>query len=84
MKLSKKARKGLSSLTGNRRAAAEAFWDLRAGTPNVRGPGKTKRLKGQYERLGYRQYDLPDGYRIQYRVADSDRTVFVDYVGPHP
>lgn len=63
--LHKKARKGLQALTGNRRAEAERVLnELLPFTPQERVPGKTKKLRGAYERLGYLQYDLPDGYRI--------------------
>jgi hypothetical protein len=30
------------------------------------------------------QYDLPDGFRIRYRVIDAPAIVYVDYIGPHP
>ena len=65
VKISKRARKGLSALTGNRRTEAERFLDQIAPlTPKTRVPGKTKKLRGRYEREGVLQYDLPDGFRI--------------------
>ena len=58
--LHKRARKGLQSLTGNRRVEAEAFLsDFLPLTPLKRVPGKTKKLRGAYEKAGYLQYDLP-------------------------
>jgi mRNA-degrading endonuclease RelE of RelBE toxin-antitoxin system len=83
--LHKKARKGLQSLTGNRRAEAETFLnDFLPFTPLRRVPGKTKKLRGAYEKAGYLQYDLPDGCRAQYRVDDEVRVVYVDYLDHHP
>lgn len=84
VKLNKKARKGLDGLAGNRRTEADRFLLLLQTDPKVSVPGKTKKLKGAYERLGYRQFDLPDGYRIQYRIDEASLTVYVDYLGPHP
>lgn len=66
--LNRRARKGLAALVGNRKTEAERFLALVAADPKVSIPGKTKKLRGEYERLGFRQFDLPDGYRIQYRV----------------
>ena len=85
VRISKKARKGLDSLVGNRKADAEEFLNQVAPfTPKTRIAGKTKKLRGAYARKGLLQYDLPDGYRIQYWVLDEPPTVFVDYIGPHP
>lgn len=85
VKLSKKARKGLSALAGNRLAEAERFLnEIAPFTPKARVAGKTKKLRGAYESRGVLQYDLPDGHRIHYRVIDDPPTVLVDYIGPHP
>lgn len=83
--LHRKARKGLQSLAGNRRAEAEAFLrDFLPFTPLRRVPGKTKKLRGAYEKAGYLQYDLPDGCRAHYRVDDEGKVVYVDYLDHHP
>ena len=85
VKLHRKARKGLQALTGNRKAEAEKVLnEFLPFTPLELVAGKSKKLRGAYERLGYLQYDLPDGYRIQYRVDDTAKVVYVDYLGPHP
>ena len=85
VKLHKRARKGLQSLVGNRRIEAEKLLnEFLPFTPRMRVPGKTKKLRGAYEKAGYLQYDLPDGCRVQYRVDDAERVVYVDYVGSHP
>lgn len=83
--LNKKARKGLSDLAGNRRREAERLLnDFLPRTPLERVPGKVKKLRGAYEKLGYLQFDLPDGCRMWYRVDQSTMTVYVDYIGQHP
>ena len=85
VELNKRARKGLSDLVGNRRREAERlFAEFFAVTPTSRVPGKVKKLSGVYAKLGYLQYNLPDGYRIWYYVDDNRKRVFIVYVGPHP
>ena len=85
VRVHKKAQKGLLALTGNRRREAERLLnEFLPETPLLRVPGKTKKLRGEYERFGYLQYDLPDGCRLQYRVDEREKVVYVDYIGPHP
>ena len=85
VKIGKKARRGLSALVGNRKSDAESFLnDVLPFTPEARIPGKTKKLRGAFLAKNVLQYDLPDGYRIQYWVMDNPPTVYVDYIGPHP
>ncbi len=85
VKLNKKARKGLSGLTNNRRREAERLLDeFLPATPLARVPGKVKKLAGAFARLGYLQYDLPDGYRMWYHVDQHAMVVYVVHIGPHP
>lgn len=85
VRLHKKARKGLQALSGNRKEEAEKILnEFLPFSPLERVAGKSKKLRGAYERLGYFQYDLPDGYRLQYRVDEAAKVVYVDYLGPHP
>jgi len=85
VKLNKRARKGLSDLAANRRREAERLLDdFLPVTPLTRVPGKVKKLAGAFARLGYLQYDLPDGYRMWYYVDQRAMVVYVVYIGPHP
>jgi|CXWL01.1.fsa_nt_gi mRNA-degrading endonuclease RelE of RelBE toxin-antitoxin system len=85
VKLNKRARQGLSRLPAKQQREAERLLtEFLPTTPIERVPGKVKKLRGAYERLGYLQYDLPDGYRIWYQVEQTSMTVYVVYIGPHP
>ena len=45
-------------------------------------PGKLKQLKGEYR--AYYQYDIDRRNRLIYSVDDDTKTVYVEYIGPHP
>lgn len=51
-------------------------------TPRALVTGKVKRLKAAYSHLY--QIDLGDWFRIIYRVEESEKRVYIEYVGPHP
>lgn len=51
-------------------------------------PTDIQRLEtGQIKKMANRaiwQIDLPDGYRLRYRVDEVEQVVYVVYLGPHP
>ena len=53
-----------------------------------RHPRDAERLtRGRLKKMSNRgvwQIELPDGYRLRYFVDESERTVHVVYLGPHP
>jgi len=80
---SRAAGKGLADLPARKQQAVKQFIRQQlAVNPLQRIPGKTKRLKGAYK--GFLQYDVDDNYRIIYLVEKEKRTVYLDYIGPHP
>ena len=51
-------------------------------SPTTSIPGSLKELKGDWK--GYWQYDVSMDIKLIYRVDEESRTVYVDYLGPHP
>jgi len=45
-------------------------------------PGHLKRLKGDFS--AYFQFEVTQSHRMIYTVDESTRTVYVEYIGPHP
>ncbi len=58
------------------------LWGHFSYTPATIVPGKVKRLKGVYSDLY--QLDIGDGYRIIYRIVESEHRVYLEEIGPHP
>lgn len=63
------------------KGAAETLMFLE-NTPELRLPGKVKKLRGKWK--GLLQYDVNYGDRIHYWVNKGNATVYVEYAGPHP
>jgi mRNA-degrading endonuclease RelE of RelBE toxin-antitoxin system len=67
----------------DRREKTEAFLAEHASvTPTTVITGKLKHLRGQ--RRNYYQFDIDRSYRLIYRVDEAERTMYVEYAGPHP
>lgn len=62
-------------------AAAETLHFLQ-NTPEMRIPGKVKKLRGKLR--GLLQYDVNYSDRVQYWVDRERGIVWVEYAGPHP
>lgn len=78
----KAAKKGwLDICVRDPKGAAEALQFLET-TPELRMPGKVKKLKGKFK--GLLQYDVNYKDRVQYWVNKSKGIVMVEYAGPHP
>ena len=61
--------------------AAETLHFLQ-NTPEMRIPGKVKKLRGKLR--GLLQYNVNYSDRVQYWVDKERGTVWVEYAGPHP
>ena len=66
---------------GSQAGAAETLHFLR-NTPELRIPGKGKKLKGKLR--GLLQYNVNYSDRVQYWVDKERGIVWVEYAGPHP
>lgn len=81
VRLRKKARKGWQDICArDPQGAAETLRFLQT-TPEQRIPGKVKKLKGKLK--GLLQYDVNYSDRVQYWVDKRNKTVWVEYAGPH-
>ncbi|MBU0567828.1 hypothetical protein KJ693_05065 [bacterium] len=63
------------------KGAAEVLQFLET-TPELRVPGKVKKLRGRLK--GLLQYDVNYKDRVQYWVNKSEGKVMIEYAGPHP
>ncbi len=80
--LRKRAVKGWQDLTArNPQGVAEILRFLQT-TPELRVPGKVKKLKGKLK--GLLQYDVTFSDRIQYWVDKGQSVVWIEYAGSHP
>lgn len=83
IRLHKQARKGLEKLSATWQQKAREFINTHLRyIPTQPIPGKTKRLSGPFK--GLYQYDLSRGDRIWWRVDESQKTVEILHIGPHP
>lgn len=78
VRLRKKARKGWDDIcTRDPQGAAETLRFLRI-TPELRIPGKVKKLKGLI------QYDVNYSDRVRYWIDKENDIVWVEHAGSHP
>ena len=81
--LTKRSEKGLAHLSpASRQRAQQVIDEYLAETPLKAIPGKTKRLRGRLAHLI--QYDLSYSERMHYEVDEENKSVYVEYIGPHP
>jgi len=80
--LRRSAKKGWQDIcTRDPNGAAETLHFLR-NTPELRIPGKVKKLRGKLR--GLLQYNVNYSDRVQYWVDKERGIVWVEYAGPHP
>lgn len=79
----RRAQKGLAALPKGLQGKVRGFIQEQVEVnPSQRIPGKTKKLKGRLR--GVLQHSQARAYRMHYRVDEETKTVFADYIGPHP
>jgi len=70
----------LRIITGFSENEQNTIWQILRLTP--KGSGETHwTIKKVYRDIW--QLDLPDGYRLEYTVVDTDRVVLVLFIGNH-